>query len=103
MFAAAINWWGELGKAAITFGFVTLLGGAAGVFWASATRRRALDLDAITRFRDAYGAWFATWKGWEDTGPYATEHTEGVRADLMDSARRIEGEFEALLVKIATE
>ena len=102
MLIGAIDWSDEVAKAAINFGFVALLGGAAGLLWARAQHRRELDLAALARFYELYGTWFATWKTWEawlEPG----EGSESERSGLLRQATAAEGQFEALLIKIALE
>lgn len=101
MLLAAIDWSAEIGKAAITFVFVALLGGAAGALWARSRHRRELDLAALSRFYDVYGTWFATWKAWSACRD--GKLPAGERGNLLKQAAAAEGQFEALLVKIAIE
>ncbi|MGH2787810.1 MAG: hypothetical protein ACRDJV_07845 [Actinomycetota bacterium] len=101
MVIAAIDWTDEIARAAITFAFVAVLGGAAGVLWARARHRRELDLAALARFYDVYGAWFATWKVW--SALREAKLPEGERGELLKQAAVTEGQFEALLIKIAIE
>jgi hypothetical protein len=98
---AAIDWSDEIAKAAITFAFVALLGGAAGVLWAKVRHRRELDLASLGRFYDVYGTWFATWKLWTDAIEQKLSDDE--RSELLKQASAAEGQFEALLIKIAIE
>jgi hypothetical protein len=59
-----INVYNEVVKALITFVTVALLGGAAATLFARLRYRRELDMSAVARFYDLYGAWFSTWKRW---------------------------------------
>jgi hypothetical protein len=92
-------------QAAITFGFVVLLGGAAGVVWTGLNQRRQLDLTSLARFYDTYGSWFATWCTWTALmeGKLQKDEVERKRDELLAQAAAVEGQFEALLVKIANE
>jgi hypothetical protein len=101
MLVAAIDWPNVTAKAAINFAFVAVLGGAAGVLWARARHRRELDLAALARFYDVYGKWFATWKAWSALLEGKLPETE--KGNLLRQAADAEGQFEALLVKIAIE
>jgi hypothetical protein len=91
----------EIAKAAITFAFVAVLGGAAGLLWAKARHRRELDLSALAEFYRVYGSWFATWKAWESA--WDDKQIETERGPLLKQATLVEGQFEALLVRIASE
>jgi hypothetical protein len=101
MLIAAFDWSDEIAKAAITFAFVAVLGGAAGLLWAKVRHRRELDLAALARFYDVYGTWFATWKAW--SAFLEGKLPEGTRGELLKQAAVAEGQFEALLIKIAVE
>jgi hypothetical protein len=103
--------WDDIGKAVLNFAFVAVLGGAAAVGWGAIRHRRELDLAALGEFRGAYGRWCAVWRGWsaaidaipkEERVPPIPVGAE-IRQDLMQRAADVEGTFEALLVKIATE
>lgn len=101
MLTPAIDWSHQVGKAAITFTIVAILGGAAGALWAEARHRRELNLAALAHFYDVYGTWFATWKAWS-----AFREGKLPQADyaaLLQQAALAEGQFEALLVRIAIE
>jgi hypothetical protein len=103
--------WDDVGVAAINFAFVAILGGAVGLAWNSVRHRRELDQASLGEFWDAYGRWFAVWKGWSaliDAVPHDKRTPPipvdaKVRLDLMQRAADVEGAFDALLVKIATE
>ena len=97
----AIDWADEITKAAITFAFVALLGGAAGAPLGAVRHRRELDLASLGRFYDVYGAWFATWKLWTDA--IERKSNEDERRELLMQASAAEGQFEALPIKIAIE
>ena len=101
MLICEIDWSAEIAKGAITFAFVAVLGGAAGALWANARHRRELNLAALARFYDVYGTWFATWKAW--SALLDGRLPEGDRSTLLKQATVAEGQFEALLVKIAIE
>ena len=101
MLIAAIDWSDEISKAAITFVFVALLGGAAGVLWARARHRRELDSAALARFYDVYGMWLATWRSW--SGCKGGKIKELNPGELVRQAAAAEGQFEALLIKIVNE
>ncbi|MEV0029827.1 hypothetical protein [Nocardia sp. NPDC050793] len=91
----------ETWKALLTFVFVAVLGGAVGLLWATIRHRKELDREALSRFHDVYGAWFVVWKTWSAMceGKVRT----ATREDLLERAAATEGQFEALLIKIATE
>jgi hypothetical protein len=104
MMISTINWSDEFAKALIGFSFVAVLGGAAGLVWGAVKHQHELDLAAVQRFRKLYGEWFATWKGWEE----ALQKGHGVEGDpvrdqLLNRATNVEGGFEVLTLKIATE
>lgn len=101
MLFGAIDWSDEIAKAAIAFAFAAVLGGAAGTLWAMARHRRESDLAANARFYELYGTWFATWKGW--SACLDGQLPEGERSKLLMQAAVAEGQFEALLTKIAIE
>jgi membrane protein implicated in regulation of membrane protease activity len=109
-----VDWANLLSNAAVNFAFVAVLGGAAAFLWNRAMQRRERDLAAAARFHGAYGRWFATWKAWEEawdrvtgkdaTKPWPADGDErSGRADLLKRAMDVEGEFEALLIKIVAE
>jgi hypothetical protein len=103
--------WNYVGKAAINLAFVAILGGAAGFVWGAMRHRRELDLASLGDFREAYGRWCAVWRDWSAAidelprrkrdPPFPVD--DKVWLDLMQRAAEVEGTFEALLVKIATE
>jgi hypothetical protein len=104
---AAIGW-DDIGRGVLGFAFVAVLGGAAGLVWGLIRHRRELDLAALADFRQAYGRWFAIWKSWEAAisaapGRDPAQADRDIRNGLIRQAADIEGVFEALLVKIATE
>jgi hypothetical protein len=102
--------WDNIGIGAINFGFVAVLGGAAGFAWGAVRHRRELDLAALADFRDAYGKCCAVWRAWSallDTTPEGGQRLRpsaaAHRPELIQRAADVEGVFDALLVKIATE
>jgi hypothetical protein len=97
----AIDLSDELAKGLLAFAFVAILGGAASVLWGNIKYQHELDVKAVERFRDLYGEWFATWKGWEEL-LVKNPLDDSARADLLTRATSIEGSFEVLTVKIAT-
>jgi hypothetical protein len=110
MLLAAAHW-EDIEQGVIDFAFIAVLGGGVGLLWGALRHRRELDLAALADFRDAYGRWCAVWRGWSaamDAVPKAQRVAPipvdmGVQQDLVRRAADIEGVFEALLVKIATE
>jgi hypothetical protein len=104
MMIAAVDWSEEFAQALIGFGFVALLGGAAGLMWGAVKQQHESDLKAVERFRDLYGQWFATWKGWEEARDKGLSGLgDPTRTELLARATDVEGEFEVLTVKITTE
>lgn len=124
----SINVWDEVVKALITFVGVAVLGGAAATLFARYRHRRELDTLAAGRFYDVYGTWFSTWKQWSalidseqkeraeqglarvppvEDRPAAflkdPEKAEALHKSLLQTAANCEGQFEALLVKVALE
>jgi hypothetical protein len=91
-----------MSQAALDFGAVAVLGGAAGAWWNQATRRRELDLAAAAKFRETYGDWFAIWKEWEAVAAHPPVERSSVQDELLRRATTVEGELETLLLKIAT-
>jgi hypothetical protein len=73
--------------------------------WDDRRRRRESDLAALATFYKTYGEFFATWKVWNayKRADCALEVTPQVQAELLDRASAVEGAFESLLVKIASE
>ena len=73
--------------------------------WDERRRRREGDLAALTAFYTTYGEFFATWKVWDAyKRPHrAVEGPSDSRWQLLDRASGVEGAFESLLVKIASE
>jgi hypothetical protein len=55
----------------------------------------------VQRFYDVYGNWFATWKLWEACRQGRPDSPH--RAELLEAASRTEGQFEALLIKVALD
>lgn len=72
--------------------------------WDDLKRRRESDLSDRARFYRIYGEFFAVWKAWDThiTRP-ALVVPDGLQWALLDRAAQVEGEFEALLVKVASE
>jgi hypothetical protein len=104
MHVAALAWSNLTAKAAINFAFVAVLGGAAGLLWARARHRRELDMAALARFYDVYGRWFAAWKAWSALREgKLPKNGDSERGKLLKQAADAEGQFEALLIKIAIE
>jgi hypothetical protein len=106
MHLVAIDYSDEIGQSAIQFAFVVVLGGIAGAMWASTKRRREIDLASLDHFHQCYGRWFSTWKDWEDAldaEKRGTAISKELRECLCRRATEVEGQFEALLLKIATE
>jgi hypothetical protein len=98
---AAVDIGGEIAKSAVSFTFIAILGGLVGVAWEGFKRRREQSRASLELFFAAYGEWFATWKLWAAATDAGSIGTLGV--DLLERATAVEGKFEALLVKVATE
>jgi hypothetical protein len=101
MLVLTLDWSDEIAKASITLAFAAVLSGAVGTLWGLVRHRRELDLAALGRFYETYGTWFAIWKAWSDlnNGEYPADE----RGELLAQAAVAEGQFEALLVKLAIE
>lgn len=94
---------GPVVDALITFVAVAVAGGLVAYWYGIARHRRELELEALGRFFDVYGRWFATWKEWQAIKKNKDSVTRAEdRATLSRKATEVEGEFEALLVRIAT-
>jgi hypothetical protein len=103
MFILATDWGEAFGTAAINFGFVAVLGGLAGLLLGSARRRRELDYAAYEAFCATYGRFFSAWKSWEtlkDLHGGLTEIDPDKRADLAVEVASLEGELEAVFVRL---
>lgn len=73
--------------------------------WDERRRRRESDLAALATFYKLYGEFFATWKLWsahKRSGVTPTRPVE-LQWSLLERAEAVEGGFEALLVKLASE
>lgn len=68
-------------------------------------RWRESDLASLRIFYEAYGQFFATWKLWDAHKRYSktTAVPDGTQWRLLERAGEVEGKFESLLVKLATE
>jgi hypothetical protein len=95
------DWASLIAEAAITFVGVAIAGGAAGLVWAILQKRRELDLEAVHRFYEVYGKWFAVWKIWQACREEKLDSSR--RDELLCQAADIEGQFESLLIKIGQE
>jgi hypothetical protein len=98
----------ELTKAIVNFAFVAVLGGVAALMFGVAKRRREIEFESRKELHSAYGTFFGTWKKWEAAGDTAVDHDPGnvpddVRLPLLQTATDLEAEFEALLLKVASE
>jgi hypothetical protein len=75
--------------------------------WDERRRRRESDLAALAAFYRLYGEFFATWKLWSahcDEDYAATlVRPDQIQWTLLERAEAVEGGFEALLVKVASE
>jgi hypothetical protein len=73
--------------------------------WDERRRRRESDLAALATFYKLYGDFFATWKLWSSHKRYAATLAppDHVQWSLLERAEVVEGGFEALLVKLASE
>jgi len=72
--------------------------------WDDLRRRRESDLADRAEFYRLYGEFFAVWKLWDThvTRP-SLEVPSGVQWELLTRGGHVEGGFEALLVKVASE
>jgi hypothetical protein len=82
-----------------------LVGTQVSYVWDERRRRRESDLAALSTFYRLYGDFFATWKLWSSHKRHAATLTppEHVQWSLLERAEAVEGGFEALLVKLASE
>lgn len=90
----------------IAFLLLLLFGHRVADIWAETRKRRELNLEALHRFFDLYGEFFAVWKLWNDLAE--NEHQEvnvrRTRRDgLHERAAAAEGDLESFLVRLTTQ
>jgi hypothetical protein len=94
LFAAALAW---------------LVGTRVAYLWDERKRRRESDLEALNGFYRAYGEFFTTWKLWDshkqkrERKYVLADPPPGFQWKMLEQAEEAESEFEALLIKIASE
>lgn len=73
--------------------------------WDERRRRRESDLAALASFYQLYGEFFATWKLWSSHKRFGATPAppDNLQWSLLERAEAVEGGFEALLVKLASE
>jgi hypothetical protein len=73
--------------------------------WDERRRQRESDLEALSTFYRLYGEFFATWKLWSSLNRFSetVQAPSHIHWDLLERAAAIEGGFEALFVKLASE
>jgi hypothetical protein len=73
--------------------------------WDERRRRRESDLAALATFYQLYGDFFATWKLWSSNKRFGVTPSppDNLQWSLLERAEAVEGAFEALLVKLASE
>jgi hypothetical protein len=82
-----------------------VLGTQVSYVWDERRRRRESDLAALASFYKLYGEFFATWKLWSSHKRFGATLAppDNLQWDLLERAEAVEGGFEALLVKLASE
>ena len=86
-----------------------LVGARVAYLWDDRKRRRESDLAALKDFYGAYGEFFTTWKLWDshkqsqERGYVLAEPPPDFQWRMLEQAEEAESEFEALLIKIASE
>lgn len=70
--------------------------------WDEYKKRRDMDMEALAAFYKIYGQFFALLKLWNGASPERPDHEE-FRRGLLERAASVEGELEALLVRLAAE
>jgi len=82
-----------------------VVGTSVSYVWDERRRRRESDLTALATFYQLYGQFFATWKLWSSNKRYGAKLAppDQVQWGLLECAENVEGGFEALLVKLASE
>src|SRR5947208_735043 len=87
--------------------FAWVIGTQVSYNWDERRRRRESDLAALATFYRLYGEFFATWKLWsahQDKAYAATlARPSEIQWILLERTEAVEGGFEALLVKVASE
>jgi hypothetical protein len=73
--------------------------------WDERKRRRESDLAALATFYKLYGEFFVTWKLWSSHKRFGATLAppDHLQWSLLERAEAVEGGFEALLVKLASE
>src|SRR5713226_7399393 len=82
-----------------------VVGAQVSYFWDDRRRKRDSDLTAMSSFYKLYGEFFATWKLWSSYKRYGDRvpTPEYMQWTLLERASAVEGGFEALFVKLASE
>lgn len=81
-----------------------IFGPRAAYRWDDLKRRRESDLSDRVRFYRIYGEFFAVWKAWDTHLTRPGIHAPSdAQWELLNRAAHVEGEFEALLVKVVSE
>jgi hypothetical protein len=82
-----------------------LVGTEVSYVWDERRRRRESDLAALATFYRHYGEFFATWKLWGAHKRYPAKvgRPVDIQWRLLERAEEVEGGFESLLVKLASE
>jgi hypothetical protein len=93
--------------ALITLGLGWLLGNGIASLWEEVKKRRALELDALGRFYELYGEFYAVWKLWsiyKKKSEYPSiERDPKAVWGLLERAAKVEGGFESLLIRLTQE
>lgn len=73
--------------------------------WDRIKKRRELDLASAHDFQALYGEFFSIWKSWDSHQRYqdAFESNEAFPTECLWRTVAVEGKFEALLAKVASE
>lgn len=90
--------------AAVAAGFAVLITTRYAARRADEQARRERALAVAAEFSRLHGEFFATWKAWElHSRHLAFPATDERRAELVEKAASVEGGFESLLVRVASE
>ncbi len=97
-----------LGVALLTLLLGWLVGTRITSRWEEDKKRRELRLEALSRFYELYGEFYAVWKLWsihKKSTQYLPTHERESKTtwELLERAAEVEGGFESLLVRVTQE
>jgi hypothetical protein len=90
----------------VAFVLLYFIGHRVAEAWAEARKRRELNMDALNRFFDIYGEFFAVWKLWNSLVEQEDldEDARNTRREaLHERAAVAEGQLESFLIRLTTQ